>query len=67
MDEQMMLRPRATVGTDIASSRVAVFTPPKNGVNESSEVTGIDAAMSAPEAGITVSTDRDAKMSRIPM
>jgi hypothetical protein len=30
-------------------------------------VTGIDAAMSAPEAGITVSTDRDAKMSRIPM
>ena len=40
MDEQMMLRPRAMAGTLIASSRVAVRLPRKNGESESSVVTG---------------------------
>jgi hypothetical protein len=40
IDEQIMFRDLAAVGIDMNSSRVAVFTPPKNGVNESSDVTG---------------------------
>ena len=49
IDEQIILRDLAPDGIDINSSRVAVFTPPKNGVSESKLVTGwIDAAISAP-------------------
>ena len=60
IDEQIIFLARAQLGTDIACSRVAVFTPPKNGVNESSDVTGAsEAATSAPNTGATTSTLRD--------
>jgi len=68
MDEQMILRARAQLGTDIASSRVAVCAPPKNGLRESIEVTGAsEAATSTPRVGAAVSILRVANMSRIAM
>jgi hypothetical protein len=68
IDEQMMFLALAAVGIDINSSRVAVFAPPKNGVSESSDVTGPSCADTSGDCGVpTVCTSRVANMSRIPI
>ena len=54
IDEQIMLRPRAIAGTLIASWRVAVRLPRKNGESESSVVTG---ARDAETSYVNDSTD----------
>jgi hypothetical protein len=52
IDEQIIFLALAAVGIDINSSRVAVFAPPKNGVSESSDVTGPSCADTSGDCGV---------------